>query len=58
MKLTEAKLKQMILEAIRNKSFQNFGIPTPDDNLRSQLGDEMYDKLQSLDREQGEIMKQ
>lgn len=58
MKLTEAKLKQMILEAIRNKNFQDFGIPTPDDNLRSQLGDEMYDKIQSLDPEQGEIMKQ
>ena len=58
MKLTEAKLKQMILEAIKNKNFQDFGIPTPDDNLRSQLGDEMYDKLQSLDPEQREIMKQ
>ena len=58
MKLTEAKLKQIILEAIRNKNFQDFGIPTPDDNLRSQLGDEMYDKIQSLDPEQGEIIKQ
>tara|TARA_R100000734_G_C3311364_1_gene102219 strand:- start:1114 stop:1617 length:504 start_codon:yes stop_codon:yes gene_type:complete len=30
MKLTEAKLKQMILEALKKKNFQDFGIPTPD----------------------------
>ena len=56
--LTEAKLKQMILEAIKNKRLQNFGIPTPDDNLRSQLGDEMFDKIQAADPEQSEIFKQ
>lgn len=58
MKLTEAKLKQMILEAIKNKRFQDFGIPTPDEKLRSDLGDETFDKIQSLDKNQRDIMKQ
>ena len=58
MKLTEAKLKQMILEAIKNKRFQDFGIPTPDEKLRSKLGDEMFDKIQSVNPEQSEIFKQ
>ena len=58
MKLTEAKLKQMILETIRNKNFQDFGIPTPDEKLRADLGDETFDKIQSLDKNQADIMKQ
>ena len=58
MKLTEAKLKQMILEAIKNSSPRSFGIPTPDDKLRSDIGDEMYGKIQSLDKDQADIMKQ
>ena len=48
----------MILEAIKNKNFQDFGIPTPDDKLRSELGDEMFDKIQAADPEQAEIFKQ
>ena len=58
MKLTEAKLKQMILEALKNSKFQDFGIPTPDEKLRTDLGDEMFDKIQSVDPEQSEIFKQ
>lgn len=58
MKLTEAKLKQMILEAIKNSKFQDFGIPTPDEKLKSELGDEMFDKIQSADPEQSEMFKQ
>jgi len=58
MKLTEAKLKQMILEAIKNKNFQDFGILTPDEKLRAELGDEMFDKIQSLDSGQADLMKQ
>ena len=58
MKLTEAKLKQMILEALKNSKFQDFGIPTPDDKLRSMLGDEKFDKLQQLDQNQSDLMKQ
>ena len=58
MKLTEAKLKQMILEAIKNKRFQDFGIPTPDEKLKADLGDEMFDKIQATDPEQAEIFKQ
>jgi hypothetical protein len=58
MKLTEAKLKQMILEALKNKRFQDFGIPTPDEKLRADIGDEMYDRIQSVDPEQSEIFKQ
>ena len=58
MKLTEAKLKQMIVEALRNSSFRSFGIPTPDEKLRADLGDEMFDKIQLLDPEQRDIMKQ
>lgn len=59
--LTEAKLKQMILEAIKNSSPRSFGIPTPDEKLRSDIGDEMYGKIQSLgdyDKNQADIMKQ
>jgi len=48
MKLTEAKLKQMILEALKNSRFQDFGIPTPDEKLRGQIGDANFDKIQSL----------
>ena len=58
MKLTEAKLKQMILEAIKNKRFQDFEIPTPDEKLRADLGDETYGKIQSLDKSQRDVMKQ
>ena len=58
MKLTEAKLKQMILEAIKNSKFQDFGIPTPDEKLRSDLGDSNFDKIQSLDPDQSLVMKQ
>lgn len=56
--LTEAKLKQMILEALKKSSFQNFGIPTPDEKLKSKLGDENFDKIQSLDKNQADVMKQ
>lgn len=58
MKLTEAKLKQMISEALKSSKFQDFDVLTPDEKLRSQLGDEMFDKIQSLDSEQGGTMKQ
>jgi len=58
MKLTEAKLKQMILEAIKNRRFQDFRIPTPDEKLKAELGDETYEKIQSLDKNQRDIMKQ
>ena len=62
MKLTEAKLKQMILEALRKSydgtPFVDFGIPTPDDELRAKLGDENFDKIQSLDKNQADMMKQ
>ena len=58
MKLTEAKLKQLINEALKNSKFKDFDVLTPDEKLRSQLGDEMFDKLQSLDPEQADIMKQ
>lgn len=58
MKLTETKLKQMILEAIKDKRFQDLGIPTPDDELRAKLGDEMFDKILDQDPEQGEVFKQ
>ena len=57
-KLTEAKLKQMILEAFKSTYHMDFGIPTPDEKLRSELGDETYGKIQSLDKEQADIMKQ
>ena len=58
MKLTKTKLKQMIKEAIKNKRFQDFGIPTPDEKLKADLGDEMFDKIQATDPEQAEIFKQ
>lgn len=58
MKLTEAKLKQMIAEALKNKRLQDFGIPTRDDELRAKLGDEKFDKIQSLDKQQADMMKQ
>ena len=58
MNLTEAKLKQMILEALKNSSPRSFGIPTPDEKLRSDLGGEMFDKIQGADPEQSEILKQ
>ena len=58
MKLTEAKLKQMIAEALKNKRLQDFGISTPDDELRVKLGDEKFDKIQSLDKNQADMMKQ
>jgi hypothetical protein len=57
-KLTEAKLKQMIMEAFKSTYHMDFGIPTPDEKLRSELGDETYGKIQSLDKEQADIMKQ
>jgi|TARA_Y100000022_G_scaffold195375_1_gene200978 hypothetical protein len=58
MKLTETKLKQMILEAIKDKRFQDFDIPTPDEKLRADLGDEMFDKILAQDPEQAEVFKQ
>ena len=58
MKLTEAKLKQMILEALKSSKFQDFGIPTPDEKLRSDLGDSNFEKIQSLDPDQSLVMKQ
>ena len=58
MKLTEAKLKQMIMEALKNSSIRSFGIPTPDEKLRADLGDDMFDKIQSVDPEQSEVFKQ
>ena len=45
-------------EAIKKKRFQDFGIPTPDEELRAKLGDEMFDKIQSADPEQAEMFKQ
>ena len=48
----------MIIEALKSKNMQDFGIPTPDEKLRSELGDETYGKIQSLDKEQADIMKQ
>ena len=45
MNLTEAKLKQMILEALKNSSPRSFGIPTPDEKLRSDLGGDLFDKI-------------
>lgn len=48
----------MILEAIKNKRFQDFGIPTPDEKLRSDIGDQTFDKIQSLDKNQRDAMKQ
>lgn len=58
MKLTESRLKQMILEALKKSSSRSFGIPTPDEKLRSDIGDELFDKIQGLDPEQVDIMKQ
>ena len=58
MKLTEAKLKQMIVEALKDKNFQDLGIPTPDEKLKADLGDKMYGKIQSLDKDQADIMRQ
>ena len=48
----------MILEAIKNKRFQDFGVLTPDEKLRSDLGDEIFDKIQASDPEQSEMFKQ
>jgi len=57
--LTEAKLKHMILEAIKNKRFQDFGLPTPDEQVRAAVGsDELYSRIQTLDKDQADIMKQ
>ena len=58
MKLTESKLKQMILEVLKSSKFQDFGVPTPDEKLKADLGSEMYGKIQSLDKDQADIMKQ
>ena len=56
MKLTEAKLKQMILEALRTK-YDGVGltsvddnIPDPDQKLRATLGDEKWNKIRSLEK--------
>ena len=48
----------MILEALKKTNFQDFGIPTPDEKLQALLGDEMYGKIQSLDKEQADVMRQ
>jgi len=58
MKLTEAKLKQMIVEAIKDKRFQDFGVLTPDEKLKARLGDEKYAKIQSLDKDSADIIRQ
>ena len=47
MKLTEAKLKQMISEALKSSKFQDFDVLTPDEKLRSDLGDSNFEKIQS-----------
>ena len=57
MKLTEAKLKQMITEALKSR-FQDLGIPTPDEKLKADFGSETYEKIQGLDKDQADIMKQ
>lgn len=46
------------MEAIKDKRFQDFGIPTPDEELRKKLGDEMFDKILAADPEDAEIFKQ
>ena len=57
--LTETKLKQMILEALKNSRLQDFGIPTPDEQVRAAVGnDELYSRIQTLDKNQADIMKQ
>ena len=48
----------MILEALKSSKFQDFGVPTPDEKLKADLGDEMYGKIQGLDKDQADIMKQ
>ena len=48
----------MILEALKSSKFQDFGLPTPDEKLKADLGDETYGKIQSLDKDQADIMKQ
>ena len=63
MKLTEAKLKQMILEALKSSKFQDFGFPTPDEKLRSEIGDVNFEKIQTLasdpdHAEQAKMLKQ
>ena len=58
MKLTEAKLKQMILEALKSSKFQDFGTSTPDSRLRTQVGGSNFDKIQNLDPEQRDVMRQ
>lgn len=62
MRLTEAKLKQMILEALNKKydgrPFFDSGILTPDEKLRAKIGDKYFNKIQGLDPNQAEIMKQ
>lgn len=62
MKLTEAKLKQMILEALNKKydgrPFFDSGILTPDEKLRAQIGDENFNKIQSLDPNQAQVIRQ
>ena len=56
MKLTEAKLKQMILEALRAKydgtglTWVDDNIPDPDQKLRATLGDEKWNKIRSLEK--------
>ena len=48
----------MILEALKSSKFQDFGLLTPDEKLKADLGDETYGKIQSLDKDQADIMKQ
>ena len=53
----------MILEAIKKKydgtPFVDFGIPTADEQVRAAVGDdELYARIQTLDKDQADIVKQ
>ena len=53
----------MILEAYKKKydgtPFVDFGIPTADEQVRAAVGDdELYARIQTLDKDQADIMKQ
>ena len=48
----------MILEALKNSKFQDFGTSTPDSRLRTQVGGSSFDKIQKLDPEQRDVMRQ
>ena len=53
----------MILEALKSSKFQDFGFPTPDEKLRSEIGDVNFEKIQTLasdpdHAEQAKMLKQ